>query len=258
LCGPLEEPDCYRIAVLQERAGRGGSAEVHSRLRPGDVLVVSPPRNNFELVPGDGYLFLAGGIGITPILPMVHAAVRSGADWRLVYGGRTRDSMAFVDELRDIGAGRVRIVCQDIDGLIDIDGALDETPWPLVYCCGPEPLLDAVADAVARRSQGLDLHIERFAPVSAGRPAVGFDVTLARSGVTLHVSPECSILEVVERAGIHVDFSCREGTCGTCTVRALEGAVDHRDTVLSDAERKRGDMCICVSRAQGPHLMLDI
>jgi ferredoxin-NADP reductase len=258
LCGHPAEANSYRIAILHERAGRGGSAEVHRGLRVGDLLTVSCPRNNFELDPSNTYLFLAGGIGITPILAMVRVAAAAGADWRLVYGGRTRDSMSFADELRDLDTARVRLVCQDTDGLIDIQGALDGARGPLVYCCGPEPLLAAVDAAVAGRRESFDLRVERFAPVAATRPAVGFDVTLARSDVTLHVRPDDSILEVIERAGIYVDFSCREGTCGTCTIRALEGAVDHRDSVLSEAERTRGDICICVSRALGPHLTLEI
>ncbi len=218
------------------------------------------PRNNFPLVPSAEYLFVAGGIGITPILPMVHQAEMLGADWRLLYGGRRRDSMAFLDELSQYG-DRVDVRPQDESGLLPLATLLG-TPQPetLIYCCGPEPLLAAVEQRCAGWPRG-SLHVERFAPRPQGEPAraEAFEVVLEQSGLTLTVPPDRSILSVVEEAGIGVLSSCAEGTCGTCETGVLGGVPDHRDSVLSEDERQAGDcMMICVSRARGDRLVLDL
>lgn len=250
LCGDPADRSAWRIAVLREEAGRGGSAYVHDVLAVGDKVPVSAPRNNFALVGADSYLFVAGGIGITPLLPMIACADRRGADWRLTYGGRTRASMAFLDELAAYG-DRVLVRPQDETGLLDLselDGA------PTVYCCGPEPLLAAVE---ARCPAGT-LHVERFTGVTAGE-GDEFEVVLDRSGRTLTVPAGRSILEVVEEAGIAVLSSCREGTCGTCETEVRAGVPDHRDVLLTPDERAAGEtMMICVSRARGGKLVLDL
>lgn len=257
LFGDPADRRAWRIAVLREPASRGGSALIHDRLRPGDRLSVCGPRNLFPLRPAPAYLFVAGGIGITPILPMVAEADRAGADIRLVYGGRHRAGMAFLDSLGRYGE-RVTVWPQDECGLIDLAGLLDRPrAGTLVYCCGPEPLLGAVEERCRTWPEGA-LHIERFTP-SAALGGDGFEVVLRRSGRTLRVPADRSILHVVEEAGLPVLSSCREGTCGTCETAVLDGEPDHRDSVLSEAERAAGDiMMICVSRARGPHLTLDL
>jgi len=258
LCGDPADRSRLRVAVLREPNGRGGSDHVHHRLRTGDELRVRGPRNHFALEEAPRYLFIAGGIGITPILPMVAAVEARGADWRLVYGGRTRASMAFREHLVGEYGERVSVAPQDETGLLDLDSLLAGLdPDTAVYCCGPEPLLAAVE---ARRPNGA-LHVERFTPkpdADSGARA-SFEVELTRTGRTLVVPADKSILEVVEDAGVQVLSSCREGTCGTCETVVLDGSPDHRDSLLTDAEKAVGDtMMICVSRACGPRLILEL
>jgi ferredoxin-NADP reductase len=248
LCGDPGDPSAWRVAVLREPAGRGGSACVHDALAEGDELEVRGPRNNFPLVEAGSYLFIAGGIGITPILPMLTAAK---APWRLFYGGRSRGSMAFADELPP---GDVTLWPQDERGPLDLDAILAGTgPNTVVYCCGPEPLLAAVE---ARRP---DVHLERFR--AHAEPAAGesFEIELASSGRVLEVPRGNTILQTLRGAGLQVLTSCEEGTCGTCETGVLDGVPDHRDTVLTSAEADAGDiMMICVSRARTPRLVLDL
>jgi ferredoxin-NADP reductase len=244
--------------VLREPAGRGGSRYVHERLAPGARLRADGPRNHFELLPAPEYLFIAGGIGITPILAMVAAAEAAGARWRLLYGGRSLASMAFLDRLDRYG-DRVSVRPQDETGLLDL--AFLDTPQPqtLVYCCGPEPLLTAVEQRCAGWPEGA-LRVERFAPRQAG-PVTDHDiqVLLSRSGRTVDVPAGISILKAVELAGVSVLSSCQEGTCGTCETEVIEGEPEHRDSVLTEAERAAGDfMMICVSRCRGKRLVLDL
>ena len=250
LCGDPGDSRTWRIGVLKEGPG---STIVHERVRPGDRLTVRGPRNNFALEDAPRYVFLAGGIGITPILPMVAAAEAAGAEWRLHYGGRRRSAMAFLDELSPYGE-RVEICPQDEFGLLDLDGILGEVaPDALVYCCGPEPMLAAAEERCAA------LRTERFSPKPVTGPEEAFEVELSLSGRTLRVEPGCSILETVEKAGVSVLSSCREGTCGTCETVVLEGEPDHRDSVLTEAERAEGGfMMICVSRSCGPRLVLEL
>ncbi|WP_328751825.1 PDR/VanB family oxidoreductase [Streptomyces sp. NBC_00285] len=256
LCGDPADRTGWRIAVLREPAGRGGSAHVHEQLQQGDKVRVRGPRNHFALRPAPHYRFIAGGIGITPILPMLAAAEAEGARWTLLYGGRTRNSMAFTEELSRYG-DRVTVAPQDETGLLDLASVLDGVPeGTLVYCCGPGPLLDAVEE---RCPAGL-LHVERFAPKE--QPAgdnTEFEVELAQSGRSLTVPADVSVLDAVRASGVEVLFSCTEGTCGTCETDVLEGTPDHRDSVLTDEEREAGEtMMICVSRCRGKKLVLDL
>ena len=260
LCGDVSDHHVWRLGILRDPEGRGSSLYVHDRLQVGDTIRVRGPRNNFPLIESPRYLFIAGGIGITPILPMIAAAGAAGAEWELVYGGRRRSSMAFLDELAGYG-DRVSIRPQDETGLLDL-GTLLGTPLDdtLVYCCGPEPLLAAVEERCAswpRRS----LHVERFTakPVTEAVPAEAFEVVLAQSEITVSVPPDRSVLEVVEEAGVGVLSSCAEGTCGTCETPVLDGEPDHRDSVLDEDERRANDcMMICVSRSCSPRLVLDL
>jgi ferredoxin-NADP reductase len=256
LCGDPADRTAWRIAVLREPAGRGGSAHVHEQLGQGDKVRVRGPRNHFALRPAPRYRFIAGGIGITPILPMLAAAEAEGAEWTLLYGGRTRESMAFTEELSRYG-DRVTVAPQDETGLLDLPSVLDGVPeGTLVYCCGPGPLLDAVEE---RCPAGL-LHVERFTPKE--QPAAEntqFEVELAQTGTTVTVAPDVSVLDAVRASGVEVLFSCTEGTCGTCETDVLDGTPDHRDSVLTDEEREAGEtMMICVSRCRGKKLVLDL
>jgi ferredoxin-NADP reductase len=259
LCGDPANTEEWRLGVLREESGRGGSAYVCDELTEGARLTVRGPRNHFALVPAGNYVFIAGGIGVTPILPMLQAATRAGAGWQLWYGGRRSSSMAFLDELAAYG-DRVRLWPQDERGLLPLDDILAKRDGALVYCCGPAPLLEAVEERAREWPTGT-LRVERFAPASAAQAADDrpFEVELARSHKTLTVLPGASILQTVEAAGVFALSSCREGTCGTCETEVLEGAPDHRDSVLTDAERAAGDvMMICVSRARGARLVLDL
>ncbi len=261
LCGDPNDRSVWRVAVLREPTSRGGSEHVHEALSEGSEVAVRGPRNNFELVASPSYLFIAGGIGITPILPMLAAAEAAGADWELHYGGRSRRSMAFLEALEDATGNRVTLHPQDEVGLIDLPKILG-TPRPdtLVYSCGPEPLLNAVEQHCGAWPEG-SLHVERFSPKEQGEPVLAdsFEVELATSGLTLTVPPDKSILDVVEEAGIEVFSSCAEGTCGTCETPVLQGEVDHRDSLLTPAEQTANDtMFICVSRAACPKLVLDL
>lgn len=261
LCGDPADVEHWRIAVLRESGGRGGSAFVHGGLAVGTTLTVSAPRNNFELLPARRYLFVAGGIGITPLLPMMAKAQADGAQWTLLYGGRTRASMAFTEELSAVHGTRIQLRPQDEHGLLDLKSHFaDPDGQTLIYACGPEPMLTAVADASAHWPSGA-LRIERFTPVEVGAPAraEAFDVVLERSGKRVTVRPGCSILETIEAAGVSVLSSCREGTCGTCETVVLEGVPEHRDSLLTEDERASNEiMFICVSRSLSPELTLDL
>jgi ferredoxin-NADP reductase len=260
LCGDRWDAHHYRIGVLREPDGSGGSAFVHDRLAVGDRVAIGGPRNNFPLVPARRYLFIAGGVGITPILPMLHQADLIGADWQLLYGGRTRMSMAFTGELAGYG-DRVTVVPQDEHGLLDLDAWLPEPAADVkVYCCGPAPLLAAVEARCAAWPAGR-LRIERFVPAVLPEPARNepFDVELRRTGQHVTVASGQSVLDAVRAAGVPVLSSCRQGTCGTCETSVLAGMPDHRDSITDDLDRERGDrMFPCVSRSLSDRLVLDL
>jgi ferredoxin-NADP reductase len=264
LCGDPADRRRWRLGVLREDVGRGGSEYVHTVLRPGDAVQVRGPRNHFPMVPAEHYLFIAGGIGITPILPMVAQVHRQGGSYRLVYGGRSRSSMAFLDELERYGEN-VTLVPQDELGLPDIAGLIASAPAGTnVYCCGPEPLIAAVERAAEELPPGA-LHRERFAaapidPDAEPQPAGdAFEVELASSGEVLTVTPDQSLLEALEEAGVPVLSSCREGICGTCETGVISGEPDHRDSLLSDEEKEESaTMLVCVSRACSRRLVLDL
>lgn len=261
LCGDPSDASTYRVAVLRDQAALGGSEYVHEGLRPGHRLEVVGPRNNFSFLPAAHYVFIAGGIGITPIMAMITAAEAAGADWELWYGGRRRESMAFLDQLLEHGE-RVHVVPEDEAGLLDLAAILGEPrEGRLVYCCGPEPLLAAVEERTAGWPEGL-LQLERFKAkkVEAGPDGDrSFTVEARRSGARVEVGPDCSVLEALEAAGIGVPSSCRDGICGSCETKVLDGTPDHRDSLLSAAEQAEGaSMMVCVSRSRTPHLVLDI
>jgi ferredoxin-NADP reductase len=261
LCGDPADESRWQVAVQRAPdGGRGGSRVVVDELAEGAVLGVRGPRNAFGLRPAEAYLFVAGGIGITPILPMVRRAAALGTDWRLVYGGRSRSTMPFLRELAEFGE-RVDVRPQDETGLLPLAELL-ATPrrGALVYCCGPAPLLAAVEESMAAAGWPPDaLSVERFAPVAPEGADAAFEVELASSGRVVAVPGDRTVLQALEDAGVPVLSSCRGGTCGTCEVGVLAGTVDHRDALLTEVERAAHDaMLVCVSRAAGPRLVLDL
>ncbi|MCV7258993.1 PDR/VanB family oxidoreductase [Mycobacterium shimoidei] len=263
LCGDPARRDVYRIAVRRIPDGGGGSAEVHDALGVGTTVTTHGPRNAFPLtLPGYGspaqrLRFIAGGIGITPILPMVSHAEHFGVDWSMVYAGRSRDSLPFIDELAVFGE-RVEVRTDDVHGLPTPAELLGECPdETAVYACGPAPMLTGIRAELAGRDN-VELHFERFAapPVIDGEP---FNVELASTGATVRVGADETLLSALQHADVWPPYSCRQGFCGTCRTRVLSGRVDHRDTLLTDTERADGMMLICISRAaKGDNLVLDL
>lgn len=265
LSGSPRQNDSWRIGILREPESRGGSEAIHDVLRPGDTVWVSEPRNNFAFAPARQYLFIAGGIGITPLLPMIRACHEAGADWRLVYGGRSLASMAFTEELRELG-DRVTFWPQDVNGHIDLPGLLSAPAVGTdVYCCGPGPLLEAIETRFADMEGALEcsLHIEHFKPKELPKGTINLPFTVicdySDVEVEVEVGADESILEAVQRAGIQVPSSCREGTCGTCETVVLEGIPEHRDSFLTKAEHDSNEvMTPCCSRSKTPVLVLDL
>ncbi|MGW8327536.1 PDR/VanB family oxidoreductase [Streptomyces sp. NPDC055897] len=252
LCGDPAERDAYRVAVRNDPLSRGGSEYVHRFLRPGRALDVSFPRNHFPLVPASGYLFVAGGIGITPLLPMLRAAVAAGLPATLLYAGPSADRMPFAGELVRAYGDRVRVVETKRQGRPDL-GALAAAlePDTLVYCCGPGAML-AAAEAVFPAGR---LHAERFRPaMRAFGPDTAFEAVCARSGHTISVPADESLLDALAQAGRPLPSGCREGVCGSCEVPVLDGTPEHRD----DIGAPEGTMYACVSRALSARLVLDL
>ncbi|MGX7825301.1 PDR/VanB family oxidoreductase [Actinokineospora sp. 24-640] len=246
LCGDPADLRTYRVAVRLVPEGAGGSVEAHG-LTAGSALVFRGPRNAFPFVGQGPWLFIAGGIGITPILPMVRHAAARGADWRLVYTGRSRDSLPFLGELPS--SDRVEVRTDDEHGVPTAADLLSRAPsGAAVYCCGPVPMLDLVRSAWAG-----PLHFERFSPppVVGGRP---FELRLGAGGPVVAVAADESALTALRRVRPDVAYSCGQGFCGTCRVRVLSGAVEHRGGPLSEQD----SMLVCVSRAAGDRVVLDV
>jgi ferredoxin-NADP reductase len=264
LCGNPHDRGAWRVGVLLDPNSRGGSQFVHENLDEGAMVRVRGPRNHFPLVDSPTYRFIAGGIGITPIAAMIEAVQRAGSEWTLLYGGRTRASMAFADELAKRYPDRVTVWPQDERGILDLDSLLkDPVDNTLVYCCGPEPLLAAVEQQCDQWPTGT-LHIERFAAKApsaeqAAEALDQFEVVCQRSGITVEITADKSILETLEEADVPIMASCYEGVCGTCEARVLEGTPDHRDSMLTEPEKAAGEvMLVCVSRSRTERLVLDL
>ena len=255
----------YCIGVHRSPRSRGGSRHVHEALRPGQVLAVSAPRNHFPLDERAPFnVFIAGGIGITPLLGMIARSQALGIPWRLHYTARTRPHAAFLDRLAawdgQPGAQVLLNFDQEPGGqMLNLRRIVDELPdGAHVYCCGPTPMLEAYEHATAGLPRGR-VHREYFAAKEAAATEGGFTVELARSRRTLAVPAGKTILDCLIEAQIEPPFSCREGVCGTCEVRVLEGTPEHRDLVLSDAERAANDrMMVCCSGARSSRLVLDL
>ena len=265
LCGAREDRSTYVVVVLREPHGRGGSEEIYRELGVGTAFISSTPRDHFRLVDASEYVLIAGGIGITPIKAMVDELRARGARWRLHYGGRSREHMAFVDELVDLGGDNVSIVPQDVDGLLAVPAIIGNlSPEAAVYCCGPAPLLDAVLTACAEAGASERLHFERFVPPTDGAGFVtdgdtAFEVELRSSGVTLQVPADKTLLEVVQSVLPGVPFSCTEGYCGSCESVVLDGEPDHRGSLMTPEEHdEERTMLICVGRSKSHRLVLDL
>ena len=260
LCGDLDERNTWKIAVLREPKSRGGSAFIHDTLKHGDLIRVRGPRNNFLLDHDKhSYLFIAGGIGITPLLPMIQAVDALGRDWQLAYGGRSRTSMAFHDWLSEQYGDNVKLIPQDEEGVLPLEVLLSD-PKRAIYCCGPGPLLDAVAEGCRDRPAGT-LRVERFSPKAATRRRGGageFELELAASGVIIFVPENKSVLEAMVEAGVAIEYSCTEGICGTCETKVLGGRPEHRDSILTEDEQAANNtMFPCVSRSLTERLVID-
>lgn len=255
-----EDRHTWRIAILREDLSRGASRFVHRELRPGQHVTAAPPRNNFALVDAAETIFVAGGIGITPILPMIRQVAASGRPWRLAYLGRTVDRMAFLRDPLLQGPETTVVVAGRDPRLPLAEWIGAPAPGAAVYACGPARMLDAIEELAADWPRGI-LHVERFHAKVFADLGDGdtFDVEARRSGLVVAVEPHCSILETLEKAGIGVPSSCLEGVCGTCETRIIDGEAEHRDSILDAAERAANEtMMICVSRSRGPMLVLDI
>ncbi|MEU9337735.1 cytochrome P450 [Streptomyces sp. NPDC048290] len=266
LCGDPADPGTWRIGVLREPDGRGGSVELHDLARPGATFAVRGPRNHFPLVDAPSYFFLAGGIGVTPILAAVREAAARGRPFTVVYGGRSRSTMAFTEELAAVAGDALTLLPQDEAGLPDLPRLLDGLAADTaVYTCGPAPMLAAVERECARLDLTDRLHLERFAAgdeletafaAEANRP---FEVRLARSGLSLTVPADRRLIEVLRDSVSGLSYDCEKGYCGACETRVLAGTPEHRDSILTEEERQAGrTMMICVGRCQGDRLVLDL
>ncbi|WP_104013006.1 PDR/VanB family oxidoreductase [Burkholderia anthinoferrum] len=271
LCGNPDERRSYLFAVKKETHSRGGSRSLHDDVSVGAELSIGAPRNLFRLTDAASeHVLVAAGIGITPLLSMAYALNRRGARYRLHYFARSRDHAAFVDELSaEPFASHVTFhYGVEPDALAAELGRCMESidSSAHVYTCGPGPFMDAVVAAAVTRVPEDAIHLERFAAEpSAGVTAAddaaadGFEVRLQRSGQSVRVAPDTSIVDALAKIGIEVDTSCGEGVCGTCMVPVLDGEPDHRDHCLSKAERASNTViCCCVSRARSPVLVLDL
>jgi ferredoxin-NADP reductase len=258
LVNPPEEGDHYVVAVKRDPASRGGSVFVHDVLRVGMAVEVGGPRNNFELAVDDApSVFIAGGIGITPIACMVDCLQRTGRAWSLHYSVRERAEAAFMRKLPKEGLHLH--VDAERGALLDIATIVTAAPAGAhLYACGPAPMLDAFEAACAGRPIS-HVHVERFAPVAPSATGGGYTVRLAASKRSIEVAHGQTILEALRLAGVEVQASCEQGICGTCETRVLAGRPDHRDSLLSDDEKKSNQvMMVCCSGSLDDVLVLDL
>lgn len=253
------DPDSYAVAVKRDPNGRGGSIYMHDNLYVGMELEISTPRNNFPLREDAQHsILIAGGIGITPIWSMVQRLNELGRSWELYFASRTPADAAFFKELRQFKQVRFHFDCEHNDRPLDLDAVMDSAPAHAdLYCCGPLPMLDAFERAVAGRSPA-QVHVEYFAPRQVAA-AGGFNLRLSKTGITIAVPPDSSILDALLDAGVIVPYSCTEGICGACQVTVLDGIPDHRDTVLTEAEHAANNcIMVCCSGSKSDTLTLDL
>lgn len=257
----LRDPNNWRIAVLIERKGRGGSLFIDKELKVESVVKSVGPRNHFPLNPAEKYLFVAGGIGITPLLQMIDKAEEQGIAWELAYLGRSPETMSYHIELQERFGSRVKVFAKSAGQRFDVEAQLSRLgPETHIYCCGPERLMLSLESAIG--DEGINrIHVERFHPreIKFSEPDHEFTVYCQKSDEEITVPIDESILMAADFAGIEISGDCLEGTCGACETRVFEGEVDHRDSVLSaQAQAEGGTMMICVSRAKGKRLVIDL
>jgi tetrachlorobenzoquinone reductase len=262
LANAQHERHRYCVGVQKDPLTRGGSRFIHETMRVGDVLPISLPRNNFALVEdAPGFVLIAGGIGVTPIWCMLQRLVALGRPFALYYAVRSRRRAAFLPEISALAAQHVHTHFDDENPnvLIDVGAAVqDAAPDTHFYCCGPLPMLAAFERATAHLPAE-QVHVEYFSAKSPVDSSGGFDVVLARSGRTVFVPKDSTILDALLEAGVAVSHSCLEGVCGSCETKVLEGIPDHRDVVLSAQERASNrTMMICCSGSAGGPLVLDL
>ncbi len=262
LCGDPRDRVGYKIAVRLEADSRGGSAEVHDTALIGRQLTVTALRNRFPLVKATEYLLIAGGIGISPLLPMAATLSARRANWSAVYCGRGAHTMAFRADLAALGADRVRIVDTTTEPRPDLKKVIAGlSPRGVVYCCGPNSLINSVTEIC--EADGIRCETEHFASATPQQRDHGEDDTvdleLRQSGLSIAVDPGTTLLQAIRGAGVEIDSDCEEGYCGTCETAVLDGVPDHRDVVLSKSERAAGrTIMLCVSRACSRKLILDL
>jgi vanillate O-demethylase ferredoxin subunit len=255
----------YVIGVALDAASAGGSRYMHENVKPGDRLAISPPANNFVLDESAPLsVLIAGGIGVTPIYCMVQRLTALGRPWQLHYSARTREVAAFADALAARGAASGNLVnlnfdCEPGGTMLDLGAIVGAAPADAhLYCCGPTGMLEAFERAAEKRPRE-QVHVEYFSAKEDAARAGGFTVVLAKTNRTVFVEEGRTILEALLDAGMDPAHSCMEGVCGTCETRVLEGVPDHRDLVLSDAEKAGNKtMMICCSGAKTPTLVLDL
>ena len=262
LCNDPAERDRYVIAVKRDENGRGGSIDLVDHAKVGDGIEVSPPENAFPLSPGaKNFIFIAGGIGITPIMSMIrHLATTGLARFTLYYLTRDAASSAFLQELSAVelkGMVKVHHDGGDPDKAFDLWPVLEKPGAAQVYCCGPRPLMDAVRDMSGHWPRA-QVHFESFADAEQTRLADNkpFRLRLARSNAVFEVDSHHSIIQAMRERGFDAPTSCESGTCGTCRTTLLEGEAEHRDLVLSP-EEQAGQIMICISRSRSPELVID-
>jgi ferredoxin-NADP reductase len=263
LCSDPTDRSQWTIAVLREPNSSGGSKYIHEVLRPGMTVLATHPRNNFPLVEAEHYLFVAGGIGVTPLLPMAKYLDAEQKDWKMLYGGRRRASMAFRDELSEL-TSRVDIAPEDEFGLLDLRGAIEATPDDTaIYCCGPEPLIAAL-EAQCMASGRPAPHVERFnarpefATEGVQDDNAPFELVLAKSDRRFTIPSDKTIIQVLAGERVFVPTSCTEGYCGVCETVVLEGVPDHRDDyLLPEVRATNTRIMVCCSRSKTPVLVID-
>jgi tetrachlorobenzoquinone reductase len=250
----------YTVGVKRDLNSRGGSLFMHDQLRVGSRLSIVPPRNNFPLKEdADLIVLLAGGIGITPIYSMVKRLIERGRPWELYYSCRTRLDAAFLEELAQHSSAHFHFDDEEGGRFLNVAAIIEKLPrFSHLYCCGPAPMLAAFEAATTHWPPG-QVHVEYFTPKFAAAQEGGYIVELARAKRELVIPPGKSILQAVREAGIEVPHSCEEGVCGACETRVISGIPDHRDTILTESERKaNATMMICCSGSKTPRLVLDI
>jgi ferredoxin-NADP reductase len=250
----------YTVGVKRDPASRGGSSYMHEALRVGQLLEVNGPRNSFPLKEDAPHsVMIAGGIGITPIWCMIQRLAELGQSWELHYSSRSREDAAFLHTLQDFGPVYFNFDEENQGQFLDLPKIVSDVPVGAhFYCCGPQPMLKAF-EAATQALPSDQIHLEYFGSKYEAAAEGGYTVELAKSGQTFEIPEGRTILDILRDAGIAVNFSCEQGTCGACETKVLEGVPDHRDSLLSDEEQAANDtMMICCSGSKGARLVLDL